>query len=56
MFNKHTEYERGIAQGKAQVLYAIINLPDELRQLKSIEELQEHREKLERELREEEIM
>jgi hypothetical protein len=40
IFEKHDEYERGLIQGKAQALHAIINLPDELRELKSLEELQ----------------
>jgi hypothetical protein len=43
VFNKHTDYERGIVQGKAQALWAIINLPNELRELKSLEELHEQR-------------
>jgi hypothetical protein len=45
IFDKHTDYERGLLQGKAQALFAVINLPRELQDLKSMEELQEKRNK-----------
>ena len=41
LFENHSDYERGLIQGKAQSLYAIINLPNELREMKSFEELQQ---------------
>lgn len=41
-------------QGKAQALYAIINLPEELRDLRSMEEIEEKRKLEEARLREEE--
>jgi hypothetical protein len=43
VFDKHTKYERGLIQGKAQALYAIIHLPDELYELKSLEEINEQK-------------
>lgn len=38
LFNKYTKTERALIQGKAQALYAIIHLPEELLTLKSIRE------------------
>lgn len=38
LFNKYDLGDRELVQGKAQALYAIIHLPEELRDLKSIEE------------------
>lgn len=38
LFNKMNEAERALVQGKAQALYAIIHLPEELYQLKSLQE------------------
>jgi hypothetical protein len=38
-----TEEERGVCRGKAQALYAVINLPDELKQLKSLQDISEHK-------------
>jgi hypothetical protein len=43
LFEKQEDFERGLIQGKAQALYAVINLPSELRELKSLEELQEQK-------------
>jgi hypothetical protein len=40
LFSKLDETERALTQGKAQALHAIIHLPEELMQLKSIEEQQ----------------
>jgi hypothetical protein len=45
VFNKHDDFDRGLLQGKAQALYAIINLPQELKDLKSLEELEAKRQK-----------
>lgn len=53
LFGKHSKYERGVIQGKAQALMAIINLPDELQQLKSIEDIEkQRREQMQKELEE----
>lgn len=38
LFNKMDEVERALIQGKAQALYAIIHLPEELLQLKTMRE------------------
>lgn len=41
LFNKYSGKERAIIQGKAQALYAIIHLPEELKSLKTMEEQEE---------------
>jgi hypothetical protein len=43
IFNKHDEYERGKIQGSAQTLHNVIHLPQELKELKSMKEIEEKR-------------
>jgi len=54
IFDKGSDYERGLLQGKAQALHAVITLPEELKELKSIEELELERQKRAKELEYEE--
>lgn len=55
LFNKYDGKERSLIQGKAQALYAIIHLPEELKELKSIEEQEEEMLKKLREEHEEDL-
>lgn len=43
MFGAYDDYKTGLVQGKAQALYAVINLPQELRSLKAMEDLQKQK-------------